>query len=223
MSGITGPRYCISTACTSSAKVFATAKRLVDTNVVDAALVGGVDTICATTLHGFHALGVLSSIACRPFGENREGMNIGEGGALVLLERGGDGTVALLGAGESSDAHHMSAPHPEGIGAEAAIRAALAEARLDASAIDLVNAHGTGTPQNDSAEGAAIARVLGDRVPVASTKGTRDICSARPARRRRSSPRWRSRTNSFPCRSAPFRAIPRSRSTSSRSHARRSA
>ena len=171
LSGLRGPRYTISTACTSSAKVFAAAKRLVSTGVVDAALVGGIDGVCATTLHGFHSLGVLSKTACRPFGAGRDGMNIGEGGAFVLLERGGEGEVALLGVGESSDAHHMSAPHPEGLGAEAAMRAALADAKLAAEDIDHVNAHGTGTVQNDAAEAVAIARVLGTNVPVASTKG----------------------------------------------------
>ena len=169
--GIRGPAFVVSTACSSSAKVLASAARLIDAGVIDAALVGGADTLCQTTLRGFHGLGVLSEARCRPFGAGRDGINIGEGGALLLLERSGEGLARLLGVGESSDAHHVSAPHPDGIGAELAMQRALASAGLQASDIDHVNAHGTATPLNDAAEGAAIARLLGRDVPVVSTKG----------------------------------------------------
>jgi len=171
VSGISGPRYVVSTACSSSGKVFASARRLLDAGVVDAALVGGVDTLCLTTLRGFHSLGVLSPVPCRPFGRDRPGMNIGEGAGFVLLEREGDARACLLGVGESSDAFHMSAPHPEGRGALAAMGAALAQAGLGPGDVDHVNAHGTGTAANDVAEALAISQLFGDDLPVVSTKG----------------------------------------------------
>lgn len=168
--GIVGPAYAISTACSSSAKVFGCAERLLAANVVDAAIVGGIDTLCQTTLRGFHSLGILSDEACRPFGEGRNGLSLGEGGALFLLEREGEGRANLLGIGESADGFHMSSPHPEGVGAKAAMREALERAGLSASAIGYVNAHGTGTPKNDLVECATIEAVLGTDVPVSSTK-----------------------------------------------------
>ena len=170
LTGIAGPGHVTSTACSSSGKVFASAARLIRAGIIDAALVGGVDVLCQTTLRGFFSLGALSATACRPFSAARDGINIGEGGALLLLERGEGAALRLRGVGESSDAHHMSAPHPGGRGARAAMAQALAQAQLDASAVSLVNAHGTGTKLNDAMEAHAIAAVLGGDVPVVSTK-----------------------------------------------------
>jgi 3-oxoacyl-[acyl-carrier-protein] synthase-1 len=169
--GITGPAYVVSTACSSSGKVFGAAERLLEAGLVDAVLVGGVDSLCQLTLRGFHALEVLSPTPCRPFSRDRDGINIGEGGALLLLEREGDGVARLLGVGESSDAHHMSAPHPEGAGARAAMEEALQRAGVSPKDVTHVNAHATGTRQNDSTEAHAIATVLGSEVPVVATKG----------------------------------------------------
>jgi 3-oxoacyl-[acyl-carrier-protein] synthase-1 len=173
MNGIDGARYAVSTACSSSAKVFGAAARLLSAGVCDAVLVGGVDTLCQTTIRGFQALSVLSPVACRPFGQDRRGINVGEGAAFALLERAADtdAAVRFLGIGESCDAHHMSAPDPEGRGARLAMREALARAGLAAADVDYVNAHGTGTVKSDGAEAIAIAEVFGDRVWVASTKG----------------------------------------------------
>lgn len=169
--GVRGPRYAISTACSSGAKVFASAQRLILAGVVDAMVVGGVDSLCQMTLRGFHALSVLSPRACRPFGAGREGMNLGEGGALFVVAREGDGPARLLGVGESADAHHMSSPHPEGAGAKAAMLGALAQAGLAPDAVDHINAHGTGTLKNDTIEARVIHEVFGAEVPVVSTKG----------------------------------------------------
>ena len=168
---IRGPRYAVSTACSSSGKVFAVAQRLLRADVVDAVLVGGVDSLCQTTLRGFHALSVLSSQPCRPFGLDRQGMNLGEGGALFLIERAGEARALVLGVGESADAHHMSSPHPDGHGAVAAMRGALAQAGLHPADVGHVNAHGTGTAKNDTIEARAIEAVFGAHVPVVSTKG----------------------------------------------------
>jgi 3-oxoacyl-[acyl-carrier-protein] synthase-1 len=171
VTGVEGPAHVVSTACSSSAKVFGTAQRLLSAGMAEAVLVGGVDTLCQTTLRGFGCLKALSPTPCRPFNAGRDGLSIGEGGAFALLEREGDGPVRLLGVGESSDAYHMSHPHPEGLGARLAMEEALAQAGLPGSAVDHVNAHGTATPANDVAEARAISAVVGDRVPVASTKG----------------------------------------------------
>jgi 3-oxoacyl-[acyl-carrier-protein] synthase-1 len=170
-----GPCAAISTACSSSAKAFASAARLMEAGVIDAAVVGGVDTLCLTTLYGFNSLQLLSSAPCRPYDAGRDGISIGEAAAFFLLERAGAAApgeaLALLGVGESCDAHHMSAPHPEGLGARMAMDAALASAGLDPDAIDYVNLHGTGTPSNDAAEDKAVHGLFGARVPVNSTKG----------------------------------------------------
>lgn len=171
MTGIRGPALAISTACSSSAKAFASAQRLIEADVVDAVLVGGVDSLCQLTVRGFAALELTSTRACRPFAADRDGISIGEGGAFALLERRGDAAVRLVAVGESCDAYHMSAPHPEGEGAIAAMRQALALAGLDAARIGFVNAHATGTKLNDAAEARAIAAVLGTAVPVVATKG----------------------------------------------------
>ena len=173
--GLSGPAAAASTACSSSAKVFAAAERLMRAGVIDAAVVGGVDTLCLTTLYGFNSLQLLSREPCRPYDAKREGISIGEGAAFVLMERepgqARDDALWLLGTGESCDAYHMSAPHPEGLGARMAMQAALAAAGLEPRDIDYVNLHGTGTPSNDVAEDKAVLAVFGERVPVSSTKG----------------------------------------------------
>ncbi len=173
--GLAGPCAAVSTACSSSAKVFASAARLMEAGLIDAAVVGGVDTLCLTTLYGFNSLQLLSPQPCRPYDAQRDGISIGEAAAFFLLERVADDApadgIALLGAGESSDAHHMSAPHPEGLGARRAMEAALAAAGLTARGIDYLNLHGTGTPSNDAAEDLAVHGLFGDAVPVNSTKG----------------------------------------------------
>ena len=166
-----GPGVTVSTACSSSAKVFAAAARYIDAGVADAAVVGGVDSLCLTTLHGFASLQLVSDEPCRPFDAARKGMSIGEAAGFALLEKTPLDGLVLAGYGESSDAHHMSTPHPEGEGALVAMRAALERSGLDPSTIDYVNAHGTATPANDRAEDRALARLFRGRVPVSSTKG----------------------------------------------------
>jgi 3-oxoacyl-[acyl-carrier-protein] synthase-1 len=161
----------VSTACSSSAKVFLLAQRWIAAGVIDAAVVGGVDSLCLSTLHGFHALQLLSPEICRPFDAGRKGISIGEAAGFMLVEAT-PAAVSVSGGGESSDAWHMSTPHPEGLGAQDAMRAALAEAGLQAGDIGWVNAHGTATPANDRSEAAALAAVFGAAgVPVSSTKG----------------------------------------------------
>jgi 3-oxoacyl-[acyl-carrier-protein] synthase-1 len=170
--GLTGPCAAVSTACSSGAKAFASAARMIDAGLIDMAVVGGVDTLCLTTLYGFNSLQLLSGAPCRPYDVDRDGISIGEAAAFFLLERApGHGSIALLGTGESSDAHHMSAPHPEGRGARRAMEAALGAAGAAAEDIDYVNLHGTGTPSNDAAEDIAVYGLFGDRVRVNSTKG----------------------------------------------------
>ena len=168
--GATGPTLAISTACSSSAKVFASAERLMRADWIDAAIVGGVDSLCLTTLCGFSALELLSPEPCRPFDRARRGISIGEGAGFALLEANAPAPTYLIGAGESSDAHHMSTPHPEGLGARLAMRGALQSAGLGPDAVDYVNLHGTATRSNDPAEGRAVASVLADTVS-SSTKG----------------------------------------------------
>ena len=170
IAGLGGPCYWISTACSSSGKVIASAQRLLAADVADAVLVGGMDSLCHTTVRGFHSLGVMAKTPCRPFGQDRPGMNVGEGAAFLLVEREGTG-VRVAGVGESSDAFHMSAPDPEGRGAARAMKQAMAQAGVGPDQIDHVNAHGTGTTRNDTAEAKAIFELFSDRVPVASTKG----------------------------------------------------
>jgi len=173
--GLEGPAVAVSCACASSAKAFGSARRMLEAGLIDAALVGGVDSLCLTTLYGFHSLQLSSPAPCRPFDVARDGISIGEGAALALLERAPDDldgdSVLLLGVGESSDAYHMSAPHPEGLGARRAMRAALASAVLDPGDIDYINLHGTGTPSNDRSESHAVTSVFGPTTPCSSTKG----------------------------------------------------
>lgn len=171
ISGIAGPAFVISTACSSSTKVFASARRMIDADLVDAVLVGGIDSLCLTTLHGFHSLGILSDERCKPFSGERKGLSIGEGGALLLLEKEGESAISFLACAETSDAHHMSSPHPEGRGAIMAMQQALGEAGLTPQDVDHINAHGTGTLHNDASEARAIAQVFGNSLPVVSTKG----------------------------------------------------
>jgi 3-oxoacyl-[acyl-carrier-protein] synthase-1 len=167
-----GPAYVVSTACSSSAKVFAAAERMIRAGVVDAAVVGGVDSLCMTTLYGFKSLELVSSDICRPFDALRDGLSLGEAAAFALVETDCAAPAAwLLGVGESSDGHHMSSPHPEGAGAAAAMREALAQAGLQASDVDYLNLHGTATPGNDAAEDKAVFSVFGARLPCSSTKG----------------------------------------------------
>lgn len=171
---ITGPRLTISTACSSSAKVFATAARWFAHDLVDAVVVGGVDSLCLTTIHGFNALGLVSRGITRPLDAERDGINIGEAGGFMLLERAKPEQpgVCLMGYGESSDAYHISSPQPEGEGAAEAMRQALARAGITPSEIDYINLHGTGTPSNDLAESKAIHSVFGEHLPAhSSTKG----------------------------------------------------
>lgn len=172
---LAGPAVVISSACSSSGKVFASAQRAIAAGVIDAAVVGGADSLCGTTLFGFHSLQLVSQQPVRPFDVARDGLSIGEAAAFALLERTGStpraGSVVLLGAGESSDAHHMSAPHPQGRGAQQAMKQALAMAQLGPSDIQYINFHGTGTHSNDEAEARAVEAVLGAGVPGSSTKG----------------------------------------------------
>ena len=171
--GITGPAATISTACSSSAKVFCSAYRYLAAGLCDAAVVAGIDCANETFVYGFRALELLSSSPCRPWDRHRDGLSVGEAAGFALLEREpqGDGDVALLGFGESADAHHLTAPHPEGEGAEAAIRSALFHAGLRPEDIDYINLHGSGTPANDASEDRAVHRLFGDGIPCSATKG----------------------------------------------------
>ncbi len=167
---IAGPAHTVSTACSSSAKALVDAVQLVEAGVAEAVLCGGVDSLCLTSLGGFEALELVSRAPCRPCDAARDGLSIGEGAAFLLVERGAAGP-RLAGHGESSDGTNMSTPPPDGAGAAAAMRAALAMAGLAPGEIDYVNLHGTATPANDTAECAAVVAVLGAEVPVASFKG----------------------------------------------------
>ncbi|MCY7388735.1 MAG: beta-ketoacyl-[acyl-carrier-protein] synthase family protein [Burkholderiales bacterium] len=173
MLALTGPAMTISTACSSSAKVFCLAERFIRLGLIDAAVVGGVDSLCHTTLYGFSALQLVAPDACRPFDVARRGISIGEAAGFALLERSEscDASLRLLGHGESSDAHHMSTPHPEGDGARRAMQEALHRAGLVSADIDYVNLHGTATPANDRAEDRAMQSVFGSGVACSSTKG----------------------------------------------------
>lgn len=172
---LAGPAVVVSSACSSSAKVFASARRMLAAGLIEAAVVGGVDSLCLTTLYGFNSLGLISKQACRPFDVARDGISIGEAAAFVLLEHrpeqpAGD-DILLLGVGESSDAHHMSSPHPDGLGARMAMRDALKMAGLEPADIDYINLHGTATQSNDSAESTAVVSLFGSTTPCSSTKG----------------------------------------------------
>lgn len=167
--GVTGPAYTLSTACTSSAKAFAAARRLLQLKICDAVIVGGADSLCELTLQGFASLESVSPGRTNPMSRNRNGINIGEGAALFVMSRD-EAAIRLAGVGESSDAHHISAPDPAGHGAEDALRAALADAGVAASAIGYVNLHATATRLNDEMEANVTARVFPHGVPASGTK-----------------------------------------------------
>jgi 3-oxoacyl-[acyl-carrier-protein] synthase-1 len=175
--GLSGPCLTIATACSSSAKVFASAERLLRCGLVDAAIVGGVDTLCDSVLFGFNSLELVADDECRPFDVHRRGLSLGEAAGFAILERmprsasGDDGRTRLIGYGESSDAHHMSAPHPQGLGAERALDDALARAGIRADQVDYINLHGTASRQNDDVEAALIARRFPATTRASSTKG----------------------------------------------------
>jgi 3-oxoacyl-[acyl-carrier-protein] synthase-1 len=173
--GLEGPAVAVSAACASSAKVFGSARRMIEAGLIDAAMVGGTDSLCLTTLYGFHSLQLTSAAPCRPFDSARDGISIGEAAAFALLERVPEtldgNSVLLYGVGESSDAYHMSAPHPEGLGAKRAMQAALDAASMQPGEIDYINLHGTATPSNDRSESQAVTSIFGPTTPCSSTKG----------------------------------------------------
>jgi 3-oxoacyl-[acyl-carrier-protein] synthase-1 len=176
LTGLRGPCITVATACSSSAKVFAQAARLIHAGVADAALVGGVDTLCGSVLFGFNSLGLVSTAPCRPFDASRDGLSLGEAGGYAIIERArtdrsGQSGLRLCGYGESSDAHHMSTPHPEGLGAQLAMQAALARAGIDAAQVGYLNLHGTATPANDAIEAHAVAALFPQTLHAGSTKG----------------------------------------------------
>ena len=172
--GITGPCYSVSTACSSGARAIMSAANLLQAGLVDAVITGGADTLNPVTVNGFDSLSVLSQDRCTPFAQGRSGINIGEGASVLLLTReklkGSESAVALLGSGESSDAWHMSAPHPEGIGAKLAMVQALKEAGLRPEDVGYISLHGTATLLNDQAEACVIHELFGDSVPCSSIK-----------------------------------------------------
>lgn len=172
--GLEGPSLTINTACSSSAKVFATAARWLEFGIVDAVLVGGVDTLCLSVLHGFNSLQLLSTEPCKPFDQNRDGINLGEASGFAILQSSknseiGSG-ICLAGYGESSDAYHMSHPHPEGLGARMSMTQALAKASLQAQQIDYINLHGTSSRANDLIEGRLVSDIFPNTTLCSSTK-----------------------------------------------------
>ena len=171
--GITGANMTISTACSSSAKTFASAARWIKSGIADAVVVGGVDSLCLSVIHGFHSLQLVSPNACRPFDRKRDGINLGEAAGFAILTREpqGDGPVVLLGYGESCDAYHMSSAHPDGLGAEIAMQAAIDRSGRSFGEIDYVNMHGTGTRSNDDIESKVCARLFPETTSASSTKG----------------------------------------------------
>ncbi len=176
--GLDGPCLTVSTACSSSAKVFASAERLLRAGLVDAAVVGGVDSLCGSVLFGFNALGLVSAQPCRPFDAARNGLSLGEAAGFAILERADsksgrvdNAAPHLIGYGESSDAHHMSAPHPQGLGALRAIDDTLVRAGITAHDIGYINLHGTATPANDAVEAVMISRAFPASTLASSTKG----------------------------------------------------
>lgn len=181
VAGVTGPAYVISTACSSSARALISASNLLACGLADAVVVGGVDSLCRMTLQGFAALESVAAGFCQPFASARDGINIGEGAALFVMQRQADvmsaregalqpQLIELAGAGAAADAYHMSAPHPEGRGAETAIRQALRQAGVTAAELGYINLHGTATPLNDAMESTVLQRLGADQVPASSTK-----------------------------------------------------
>ena len=176
---IQGPSFVISTACSSSAKVFSVAQRWLNADLVDVVVAGGVDTLCLTTLHGFNALGLVSKNICKPLDIHRDGINIGEAGGFVLLgdkslvPESLESSIEVVGVGESSDAYHISSPHPEGQGAQLAMQLAMSQAGIDIDDVDYINLHGTATQSNDLSEISGISHLVNLTTPiwVSSTKG----------------------------------------------------
>jgi 3-oxoacyl-[acyl-carrier-protein] synthase I len=168
--GLTGPAYTISTACSSSGKAFASARRLINLDLCDAVIVGGADSLCSLTINGFAALESLSTGYCKPFGRHRNGINIGEGASLFVLSQE-PGPVQLLGIGASSDAYHFSAPDPAGTAVITAMQKALYDAGKQPDEIDYLNLHGTATVLNDAMESKAVNAVFGTQVAASSSKG----------------------------------------------------
>jgi len=168
--GLTAPAYTISTACSSSGKAFASARRLINLGLCDAVIVGGADSLCSLTLHGFAALESLSTGYCKPFGRHRNGINIGEAASLFVLSKE-QSAVALLGIGASSDAYHFSAPDPEGTAVITAMQQALNDAGKQADEVDYLNLHGTATVLNDAMESKAVNTLFGSHVAASSSKG----------------------------------------------------
>lgn len=170
--GLSGPCFSISTACTSGARALLSAQRLLNLGVCDAVICGGVDSLCRLTLNGFTALEAVSAERCNPFSVNRHGINIGEAAALFLMTKEplSGASITLLGGGASSDAHHISAPQPDGLGAQAAMAKALAAAGISADQVDYLNLHGTATTHNDAMESQAVQAVFPHGVPCSSSK-----------------------------------------------------
>ncbi len=168
--GLKGPAYAVSTACSSSGKAFASARRLINLGFCDAVIVGGADTLCRFTVHGFDALASVSDGLSKPFGKHRDGINLSEAVALFVISKD-EGPVKMQGIGASSDAYHFSAPDPEGIAVISAMEMALVEANKAVEEIDYINLHGTATPLNDAMESQAVNQVFGNKVAVSSTKG----------------------------------------------------
>lgn len=166
---IDGPAYTISTACSSSARALICGKRMLESGLVDAVIAGGADTLCKVPINGFNSMGVLSHERCLPFNKNRAGINIGEGGGLMILSKE-KASLELLGVGESSDAYHVSSPEPSGAGAISAMEMALDNASLTTDDIGYVNLHGTATKLNDAMESKAMASLFKGKVPCSSTK-----------------------------------------------------
>jgi len=174
--GWQGAAYTISTACSSSAKAFAAGQRLIQAGLADAVLVGGVDSLCQLTLNGFNSLESLSADICQPCGINRDGINIGEAAALFLLTKA-SASIMLYGVGESMDAWHISAPHPEGLGAATAMQRALESAAIAPEQVGYINLHGTATPQNDAMEIKAVRQIFSaQHVALSSTKHKTGHC-----------------------------------------------
>ncbi|MGY3228896.1 3-oxoacyl-[acyl-carrier-protein] synthase-1 [Luteibacter sp. HA06] len=168
-----GPCLTVATACSSSAKVFGNAERMIRLGLIDAAVVGGTDTLCDSVLFGFNSLELVSPEPCRPFDANRNGISVGEAAGFALLERATENSTGamVIGYGEASDAHHMSTPHPEGLGAELALRDALERAGIEAGDVDYINLHGTASQKNDEVEAALVARSFPASTRASSTKG----------------------------------------------------
>lgn len=173
--GIHGPAYTVSTTCSSSANALISARRLLKLDLCDAVIVGGSDALCCTTLEGFAALGALSKTICNPFSKNRDGTVIGEGAALFLMSNQ-PSTIALLGAGTSADAYHISAPRPDGSGAYLAMQAALDDAGVASEQVDYINLHGTATWQNDAMESLAVGKLFGNSIACGSSKPATGHC-----------------------------------------------